>query len=83
MLIPEFIHFYHYTLDGIMGMYSRTFFSLVNAMNRLQGKYSLANIGDVAAATHGDESYLNSVRKQERGLHGIVQEVRIAKRIRK
>jgi hypothetical protein len=54
-------------------------------MYRIIARESLATIMNYATATNGKEmsSYLSSLKKQERGLDGIVKETRIIKEVKK
>lgn len=83
MLVPEFMQFYSYTASQVLDEYARTFLSLVNAMYRLKAKESLSSIANTATATHGGDGYVNELKKQERGIHGILEEVKVIKSIRK
>lgn len=85
MMIPEFIRFYGYTSQQVLSEYAVTFFSLVNSMYRLQAREMLRGITTVSTAMSGKEasSTINELRKQEKGLQGIVQEVRTVRGIKK
>lgn len=85
MMIPEFIRFYGYTAQEALSEYAVTFFSLVNSMYRLQAREMLRDITTTSTAMSGKESSstINELKKQERGLHGIVQEVRTVRSIKK
>lgn len=81
MMIPEFIRFYGYTAQEVLHEYAITFFSLVNSMYRLQAREQLRQIVAVSAGMNGKESQstISEIEKQEKGLHGIVQEIRNVK----
>lgn len=79
MLIPEFIRFYGYTLTQVLDEFAVTFFSLANDMYRIQATEIINN----ATAFNMNDEVLAQVRKQQRGLSGLVEEVKIAKRMRK
>jgi hypothetical protein len=81
MMIPEFMRFYGYTAKQTLGEYAITFFSLVNSMYRLQAREQLRQIVAVSAGMNGKESQstISEIEKQEKGLHGIVQEIRNVK----
>jgi hypothetical protein len=85
MLIPEFMQFYKYTVTQVLDEYARTFYSLVNAMYRIKASQSITEIGNVASAMSGKDGqdYVESLRKQEKGIHGILKEVRIAKKAKR
>ena len=84
MMIPEFMHFYKYTLAQVLDEYAVSFYALHAAMYRLKARHALNTIGSYATAQGGDKSdeYLSELRKQERGLPGILNEVKIAKKAR-
>lgn len=77
-MIPEFARFYSYTVAQIMDEHAITFFTLVNTMYRLKAKETLTQVAAINAGTSGDSSnpLLDDLKKQERGIHGIVEEVR-------
>jgi hypothetical protein len=81
MIVPEYIRFYGYTSNEVLLEYAKTFFALVNSMYRLQAKEALLFVNNVAAAMSGKDgkSHVEALQKQEKGLHGIVQEVRVIK----
>lgn len=85
MSIPEFMRFYGYTLSEAMQEYAISFFTLINSMYRLSARESLNAITVAGTAMGGDDSDLviKGYQKQERGLHGLVQEVRVAKRAKR
>lgn len=85
MMIPEFIRFYGYTTQQVLGEYAVTFFSLINSMYRLKAKEALMDITTISSGMAGKEgqSVINELKKQERGLHGIVEEVRTVKKVKK
>jgi hypothetical protein len=80
MIIPQFLRFYQgYTGETVMREYAVRFFSLVNAMYRIQAEESLKLIESIATAINGGDDVIAGLRKQARGIHGIVQEVRTIK----
>lgn len=87
IMIPEFMRFYNYTtIDSVMNENARTFFALMNQMYRLQAKESLNLLQTVGAAFSGGSDYQSvkdALIKQAKGLHGILQEVNLIKKIRK
>ncbi len=78
-MIPEFIRFYQYTLSQSLDELAVSFFALMNSMYRIQAKESLDNILQIATGTNGGKEYIDGLQKQERGISGIVEEVRIIK----
>lgn len=79
MIVPEFIRFYGYTAEQAMQELAVRFFSLVNSMYRIQANEALMTLNVTNAAFSGDSGVVDQLKKQSRGLHGIVQEVRIVK----
>jgi len=81
-MFSEFLHFYNYSADQALNEYARRFFGLANQMYRLQGKYSLNKLVIANNATNGGseaEKLADELRKQARGNHGILEEVRTVK----
>jgi hypothetical protein len=81
MMIPEYIRFYGGNVTSALDEYARVFFALINSMYRLQAKEALLQLSVTNAAQGGEnaQGVVDSLRKQERGLHGIVEEVRVIK----
>lgn len=78
-MIPEFMRFYGYTATDTLQELARTFFSLVNSMYRLQAKESLEAIVNTSTAMSGGseaDKVISELKKQEKGVSGIVEEVR-------
>lgn len=85
MIVPQFLRFYSgYTAQTVLDEYAITFFSLVNAMFRLQATEYL-NLVQVNAIPHMKESdarpAIEELKKNAKGLHGIIQEVRNIKNV--
>jgi hypothetical protein len=82
MMIPEFMRFYSYSVANAMDEFAVTFFSLINCMYRLQAKETMNDVVAVSTAMAGKEasSVMDELKKQERGLAGIVDEVRVIKK---
>jgi len=78
MMIPEFIRFYGYTVEQTLNEYAQTFFSLVNSMYQIQAKETLYN----AYASNATQELIDSLRKQEKGISGTVQEVKNARKFK-
>jgi 3-deoxy-D-arabino-heptulosonate 7-phosphate (DAHP) synthase len=83
MIVPQFLRFYSgYTIDSTMNEYAVTFFSLVNAMYRIQASEMLDQV-HVNAIPNMEkqpaDNALAELRKGARGIHGILEEVRIIK----
>jgi len=82
MMVPEFMRFYNYTTTQALDELAKTFFSLVNSMYRLQAKESLEAIVNTSTAMSGGgeaDKVISELKKQEKGVSGIVDEVRIIK----
>jgi hypothetical protein len=84
MMIPEFIRFYNYTADQVFLERARTFFSLLNAMYRIQAKEMLDAITTVSAGMAGKEAsgIIESLNKQKLGASKIANEVRLLEQLR-
>lgn len=83
MVVPYFLHFYPgYTMRGVLDEYAVTFFSLVNALHRIKASQTLDIAYAVSVGISGDQSAADKLRKAGDGLHGMIQEVRVVKRVR-
>jgi hypothetical protein len=80
MMIPEFIRFYSYSASQVLEEYAVRFFSLVNSMYQLKASESLDSVMQVSTGMNGNKEYLSALQKQQKGIAGIVEEVRIVKR---
>jgi len=85
MMIPEFMRFYSYTLTQALDEYAVAFFSLINSMYLLMAREQIRDIVSVSTGMAGKDgqSTVDELKKQERGLHGVVEEVRTVKGIKK
>lgn len=82
MMIPQYRRFYGGSIQDILSEYATTFFSMVNAMYRIQADEALMNITTVSAGMSGKNGDLvHQLQKQSKGAHGILQEVKNIKRI--
>ena len=80
MMVPEYMRFYGQDASQALGEYAKRFFSLINSMYRLQAKEALTSVTVISAAVSGDNNnVISDLQKQERGIHGIVQEARSIK----
>lgn len=82
-MIPEFMRFYQYTTSDVLDEVAKTFFALVNAMYRIQAKESLESIQNASVAFSGGseaDNVISGLKKQHRGISGIVEEVRNIKK---
>lgn len=73
------MRFYGYTLQETLAEYAKSFYSLVNTMYRLKAEETLVDM----TAYNGDNTTVEQLQKQRKGLHGLLKEVRIAKRLKK
>lgn len=76
------MRFYGYTKEQTLNEYARSFFGLINSMYRLKGEESLSLI-QVHSALNGSEDALDNIKKESKGIHGILKEARIAKAFKK
>lgn len=74
-MIPEFMRFYGYTLAEVMGEYARTFYSLINSMYQIKAQEAL----EAVSCNNATDDLVSAYKKQAKGLHGVVQEVKIAR----
>lgn len=79
MMIPEAMRFYGWKVNDCLDEFATTFFSMVNAMNRIQGREGLRQLAIASAGFNGDETVHAELMKQSKGLHGILEEVRVIK----
>ena len=83
MMFAEFLSFYGYTADQALSEYAKRFFGLANSMLRIQGSQNLTNLYISASGNAGGneaEKLASQFKKQAKGNHGILQEVRIIKK---
>jgi len=83
MMFADFIHFYGYTAEQALNEYAKRFFSLANSMYRIKGVDSINQLVIASnAASGGDnaQKLMNEFKKQAKGNHGILEEVRIIKK---
>lgn len=79
MMLPEFMRFYSYTASEALEEYAVRFFSLVNSMYRIKARESLDGVMQVSTGMNGNKQYIDALQKQEKGISGIVEEVRMLK----
>lgn len=86
-MIGEFIHYYPaYTVESVLGMYARTFFSMLEAMYRLKGQDNQQGAYRMAVAFSGGDGlskYLEESKRQLKGTKGLLNEVRIVRGFKK
>lgn len=78
-MIPEFMRFYSYSSSDVLDELAIRFFSLGNSMYQIQAKESLSHVMEASTAFSGNKEYLKSLEKQQKGVGGIVDEVRTIK----
>jgi hypothetical protein len=82
-MFPQYLRFYGYTATEALNEYGITFFTLVNAMNRIMATEALGNITQVSASYSGGAEgakIIDEYKKQARGISGILEEVRNIKK---
>lgn len=82
-MIPEYMHFYKYSVSDVLNEYAQTFFSLVNSMFEIHARELLDNITVTAASNEKSGSIINELIKRQKGLGAIIEEVKVAKNARK
>lgn len=86
-MIAEFMHFYPaYTLESVLDMPAKSFYSLKTSMDRLKGSYDQQNALLYASANAGGKSltaFIDQAKKRAEGLHGLLREVRLIRSLRK
>jgi hypothetical protein len=82
MMIPEYIRFYGGDVQTTLDMLARTFFAMLNAMYSIKARELLDLLYMTNNAFAGDKSssYEEALKKQIKGIAGIVEEVRIVKK---
>jgi hypothetical protein len=85
MMIPEYVRFYGGSVSDCLNEYARTFFSMVGAMNRIKADEMLTDITSVGAGMSGKDAsgLVDQLKQQSKGLSGIVEEVRLVKKVSK
>lgn len=84
MMVPEYMRFYGQGANDVLRTTARTFFSLVNCMYRLKAREVLSDILSTSAAMNDKSgSVISQLEKQERGIAGIVEEIKVVKRAKK
>jgi hypothetical protein len=82
MMIAQFIRFYPYTVEQVLDMFAKTFFSLSNAMLRVQAIEQLERI-KASAYPHMESidqtSMAKSYTQLAKGNQGVLDEVRVIK----
>ena len=80
----EFLSFYNYTAEQALSEYAKRFFALVSQMYRVKAKQLLEQYSIFGAAQSGKEgkSVIEQLQKQQRGIEGIIQEVKNYKGIK-
>lgn len=86
-MIGEFIHYYHaYTVESVLTMYAKTFFSMLSTMYRLKGQDNQQNAYRTAVAFAGGDTfskYIEENTRQAKGTKGLLEEVRLVRSFRK
>ena len=83
MVVPQFLRFYQgYTATTLLDEYAITFFSLVNAMYRVQAMEALDQVHIISIPNmekSDSQKSIELLRKNAVGIHGIIQEVKTIK----
>lgn len=81
MMIPEYVRYYGGSVESVLSTYARTFFAMLNSMYSLKAKELLDDLYMTSNAFAGKEaqSYEDALKKQAKGISGIVSEVRTVK----
>ena len=80
MIVPQFLRFYQgYTAESVLSEYAIRFFALLNSMFRLEAEEKISTAVLVSAGVNGNDEVIENLKKQSRGLHGILNEVKTAK----
>ena len=79
-MFTEFIRFYNYTAEQALNEYGKRFFALCSQMYRVKAKESLSDyMVQASVQSKEGKKYVEELQKQEKGMEGIIQEVRIAR----
>lgn len=83
-MIPEYIRFYGGRPIEILDEFAVTFFALLNRMYSIQATEQLDAIYAVNVGTSGKDSekYIDGLLKQQKGISGIVEEVKVLNNVR-
>lgn len=79
MIVADFMRFYNYSLTDTLNEYAVSFYSLVNTMYRQRATEALT----LMSAFNATQELVDGYNKQQKGLHGIVQEIRVARKSKK
>jgi hypothetical protein len=81
-MIPEYIRFYGGTPASVLHEYARTYFAMLNQMYSLKAKelLDLLYMTNTATSSTNPDSYVDGLKKQSRGIGGIVNEIRNIKK---
>lgn len=86
-MVAEFMRFYPgHTFDAVMNMYAITFYALVSAAHRLEGRRDYDEAIKLSAATARGEaltSYLDNATNRSMGVDKILDEVRTVRGLRR
>lgn len=83
MVVPQFMRFYRVTVDQSLDEFAVRFFALANAMFRLKSQEQIDDISSFAVAQRDPQSAIAELEKSSKGLHGILEEVEVVKRVKK
>jgi len=77
------MRFYNCTLDSVLSTYTRTFFALLNSLFQIKADEMLESIA-TQQAVHSEDGrvIIDQLKKQSKGLNGLVNEVKVVKGIK-
>lgn len=85
MIVPEYMRFYAQTPDQVFNEFAITFFTLAGAMYRIMANETLSDILAVSTGMAGKDGsgVVDRLKEQAKGSHGILEEVRTVKGLKK
>lgn len=85
MMVPQFVRFYGYNLKDTFNEYAVAFFSLVNAMHRLQAKERLDGVLEVSVGMAGKDGSetIHKLKEQSEGLGKYIREAKVVRDVNK
>lgn len=87
MTVPQFLRFYQgYTINSVMDEFAVTFFTLVNAMNRIKAEESLVDIQNnlIPNMKENDaKSTVEQIKKASEGMDKYIEQAKIIRNVRK
>lgn len=82
-MIPTFMRFYSYSLDGVLDMPARSYFALMNAYYKVTASERIARIIDTSAAqSENGSKIVSELEQQEAGVDDILEQARVLRNIK-